>query len=209
VSWKPIDRNSSTAANDAEPLLSGAIREKIKGFFPRYETKRAALLPALHIVQEACGHISHPAMIEVAELLEIHPSDVLDVVSFYTHFCDHPKGQKTLLVCRSLSCELMGGDAVLNKIKDTLAVGEHGTTEDGRYTLMTEECLAACDMAPCMLINERMVGNLTADGVSAVLDDPDNDRLPIPRNALFDPPQQGARAGQGSTSDVQEMIDAD
>ncbi len=206
MSWNALNRNE-TKDESVGPLLSEATKDKIRSFFPRYETKRAVLLPALHIVQEALGHISLQAMKEVAEVLEIHPSDVLDVVSFYTHFSAHAKGRKTVLVCRSLSCELLGGKKILDELKTKLGVDDHGTSADGVYTLETEECLAACDFAPCMMVNERMHKNVRCDQIDKILEDPRNDVLPMPRNPLFDPPPQAD--GIEPTSDVQEMAEAD
>ncbi len=66
MAWKAIDRRTPAIEEDAAPLLSEAVRAKIRSFFPRYETKRAALLPALHIVQDGLGHVNHQAMREVA-----------------------------------------------------------------------------------------------------------------------------------------------
>ena len=207
MAWKTLDRNPPVVDPNAAPLLSEALREKIRSFFPRYETKRAVLLPALHIVQHEHGHVNYQAMKEVAELLEIHPSDVMDVVSFYTHFSSHPKGQKTILVCRSLSCEFMGGKEVLETLKEQLGVDEHGTAADGRYTLMTEECLAACDHAPCMMVNERMHKSVKDEDLPSILADSDNDKLAMPRSDLFDPPGHHTPELE-TTSDVAEMSDA-
>jgi NADH-quinone oxidoreductase subunit E len=207
MAWETLDRNQPVCDPNAAPLLSEAVREKIRSFFPRYETKRAVLLPALHIVQHEQGHVSYQAMKEVAELLEIHPSDVMDVVSFYTHFTSHPRGRKTILVCRSLSCELMGGKEVLDTLKQQLGVDEHGTTADGRYTLMTEECLAVCDHAPCMLVNERTHKCVKSEDVAAILADADNDKLAMPRSDLFDPPGHET-SDLETTSDVEEMTQA-
>ena len=128
MSWKTIDRNASVVDASSPVALGEAVREKIRSFFPRYETKRAVLLPALHVVQDALGYVSYPAMVEIAALLEIHPSDVMDTISFYTHFWTHPKGEKVITICRSVSCEVMGGAAVLEEIKAKLGVDEHGTT---------------------------------------------------------------------------------
>lgn len=210
MAWKAVDRIQPVVDPGAAPLLSEALKEKIRSFFPRYETKRAVLLPALHIVQHQFGHVSYPVMKEVAELLEIHPSDVMDVVSFYTHFSSHPKGTKTIVVCRSLSCELLGGRELLDTLKDELGVEDHGTTADGKYTLMTEECLAACDHGPCMLINERMHHSVKCSDVQGILSDTDNDKLSMPRSNLFDSPseQHDAESNSsniGTTSAVQEM----
>jgi hypothetical protein len=110
MAWKTIDRNVAPETGDA-PVLSDAVREKIAVFLPRYETKQAALLPALHVVQDALGCVGWQAMAEIAELLELNPSDVFDAVTFYTYFWTHPRGEKTVTVCRSIACEVLGAGA--------------------------------------------------------------------------------------------------
>ncbi len=190
MSWQTIDRNVSPYAAGSEPVLSEGVREKIRSFFPRYDTKRAVLLPALHMVQDALGHVPYKAMAEIAEVLEIHPSDVLDTLTFYTHFWTHPKGEKVVMACRSISCELTGGREVLDAIKSHLGIGEHETTADGKYSLVTEECLAGCDHGPCMLINEKLHKCVKAADVPKLLDDAKNDRIEVPRSDLFDAPER-------------------
>jgi NADH-quinone oxidoreductase subunit E len=189
MAWEAVDRTRAPEPVAEGPLLSEAVREKIRGFFGRYKTKRAALLPALHIVQDALGHVPHQAMKEVAEVLEIPPSAVADTLSFYTHFWTHAKGEKVIVVCRSISCEVLGAAEVLEEIKRQLDVEEHGTTADGKYSLMTEECLAGCDHGPCVLINERMHKCVKVEDVARLLADPDNDKLDVPRSDLFDAPK--------------------
>ncbi|MBN2562397.1 MAG: NADH-quinone oxidoreductase subunit NuoE [Phycisphaerae bacterium] len=186
MAWKSVDRRTPVIPEDTEPVLSEAVKEKIRSFFPRYETKRAALLPALHIVQDALGHVGPQAMKEIAEVLGIPPSAVLDTMSFYTHFWDHPKGRKVIVACRSLSCHLMGAEAVLNALKEELGIDEHETTPDGEYSLMTEECLAACDHGPCVLINEKLHKCVKPEDVKKILKDPQNDRVSMARSDLFD-----------------------
>lgn len=188
MAWQAIDRRTPVIPDGAEPVLSDAVLEKIRSFFPRYETKRAALLPALHIVQDALGHVSPQAMKEIAELLDIPSSSVLDTMSFYTHFWDHPKGHKVIVACRSLSCHLMGAEAVLEALKEELGIDEHETTPDGEYSLMTEECLAACDYGPCVLINEKLHKRVKPEDVKKLLADPQNDQLSVERSKLFDRP---------------------
>ncbi len=190
MAWNAIDRKVPVIDPDAPPVLSEAVRDKIRSFFPRYETKRAVLLPALHVAQDALGHVSHAAMVEVAEILELHPSEVLDTLTFYTHFWTHPKGRKVITVCRSISCELMGGNEVLDALKSKLNIDEHGTTEDGEYSLVTEECLAGCDYAPCMLVNEKMHQRVAADDIATLLADSDIDVVAMERSDLFDAPDR-------------------
>lgn len=213
MAWQALDRRTPVYDPDAPPALSEAVREKIKSFLPRYETKRAALLPALHVVQHTLGHVSYQAMAEIAAILEIPPSAVLDTLTFYTHFWDHEKGKKVVVACRSLSCQVMGSDAVLAALKEELKIDEHGTTADGHYSLLTEECLAACDHAPCMLINEKLHKNVKPDDVKKILKDAKNADIAPPRSDLFDPPADkpaasAARDILGKTSDIAEMKDA-
>lgn len=223
MAWKTIDRNQPVVDPNAPPVLNEAVREKIRSFFDRYETKRAALLPALHIVQDALGSISWQAMIEIAELLEIHPSDVIDTISFYTHFWTHPKGEKMITVCRSLTCEVMGGVEVLEELKKQLGIDEHETTPDGKYSLATEECLAGCDHAPCLLINEKLHKRVKPEDIAKILADTENHRIDVERSDLFDAPPQrpepsekeGTEAARQlepvleNTSDVREMRETD
>ncbi len=215
MSWKTIDRTLPMVEPGAAPVLSDALRAKIKSFFPRYDTKRAVLLPALHVVQDALGHVSFPAMKEIAEVLEIPPSAVMDTLSFYTHFWTHPKGEKVVTVCRSISCEVMGGREVLDAVKLQLGVEEHQTTSDGKYSLATEECLAGCDYAPCLLINEKLHKCVKASDVPKLLADAGNDKVSMPRSDLFDGPKGDASGPSDlpdkveTTSDVSEMREAD
>lgn len=233
MAWNTLDRITPVVEKDAPPVLTEAVREKIRSFFPRYETRRAVLLPALHVVQDALGHVNHQAMLEIAGLLEIPPSAVLDTISFYTHYWTHPKGKKVITVCRSVSCMLMGGDEVFEAVRDKLQIGEHGTTPDGEYSLMTEECLAGCDYAPCLLINEKLHRNVKVADFPRLLADKDNEKIAVPRSTLFDAPgaqeaaatpvdaatERGAGAASGddddlddgieTTSDVSEMEEAE
>lgn len=208
MAWPTVDRRTPVIDPKAPPALSDAVKDKIRSFLPRYETKRAALLPALHVVQDELGHVSWQAMKEIAEVLEIPPAQVIDTISFYTHFWTHEKGRKVIVLCRSLSCQLMGADALKQAIEDHLKIGEHETTEDGRYSFVTEECLATCDHAPCLLINEKLHKCVKPSDIPALLADEKNDHVAMPRSSLFDGPRHAggtATAAVGTTSDVAEM----
>ncbi len=185
MAWKAIDRKAAPAKAET-PQVSAALAEKIRGLFPRYETKRAVLLPALHMIQDQHGYVSWQAMQEVAELLEIHASDVFDVVTFYTYFWTHPRGEKVVTVCRSISCEAMGASTVLDECKRVLGIKEHETSADGKFSLQTEECLAACDHAPCLYVNEKCHKRVKPEDVRRILADPNNDKLEMERSTLFD-----------------------
>jgi len=196
MAWKTIDRTQSAIPPDAAPLLSDAVKQKIRSFVDKYETARAALLPALHVVQDTLGHLSPQAQKEIAEVLRLHPSEVFDAVGFYSHFWTKPRGRKVIVVCRSLSCSLLGGEQVLEAFKEHLGIGEHQTTADGEYSLMTEECLGQCEDAPCVLIGERKHRHVRPEDVPTILADPNNDKVDIPRSDLYDGVTPDAQPGE-------------
>jgi NADH-quinone oxidoreductase subunit E len=154
------------------PALNEEIRQKIVAEFAKYPNKRAATLPALHIVQEAQRAVSPAAMIEIAELLEIYPSEVADTMSFYGFFRDgeHPLGTNRIWVCRSISCMLRGGEDLLARLCRRFGVKPGQTTPDGKVTLEFAECLGVCEGAPCMLVNEDCHMDLTEESATTLIE---------------------------------------
>jgi NADH-quinone oxidoreductase subunit E len=153
------------------PVLTEAIRQKIRDKFPNYPDKRAVTLPALHIVQDEYRCVSIEAIKEIAELLELHPSEVHDTMSFYGFFRDekHPLGKHRVWVCRSISCMLRGGEELLADLCEKYQIKPGQTTPDGKITLEFAECLGACEGAPCILVNDDCHMNLTAEKTEALL----------------------------------------
>ena len=92
-------------------VLSEELREKIRAEFPKYPNKRAVTLPALHLVHDTLRAVSREAIVEIAELLELHPAEVHDTMTFYNFFKDekNPLGKHRVWFCRSISCMLRGG----------------------------------------------------------------------------------------------------
>jgi NADH-quinone oxidoreductase subunit E len=152
-------------------ILNEEIRNRIRAEFPKYPDKRAVTLPALHIVHEAFRAVSPEAMKEIAELLELHPAEVADTMSFYGFFRepDRPMGQKRVWVCRSISCMLRGGEELLAGLSQRLNVKVGDTTADGRVTLEFAECLGACEGAPCMLVNDECHLSMTEESAAGLI----------------------------------------
>jgi NADH-quinone oxidoreductase subunit E len=145
-------------------VLTDEMVQAIQAFFPRYPTKRAVTLPALHIVNEHLRHVPLAAVVEIAELLELAPAEVQDTLSFYGLFKqDQPHGRTRAWVCRSISCALRGGEQILDHMCHKLGIQPGQTTADGALTLEFAECLGACDFAPCMLANKTLYKDLTND----------------------------------------------
>lgn len=145
-------------------------KRKIADLLKRYPTKQAALLPVLWVAQEEFGWISRGAMELVAKTLDLSPAHVYGVVTFYTMYHQKPPGKHHLQVCRTLSCAMMGGEALIKHLKERLGVGEGETTEDQRFTFSTVECLASCGTAPAMQVNETYHENLTPEKLDKILE---------------------------------------
>jgi NADH-quinone oxidoreductase subunit E len=152
-------------------VLSEELRDRIRAEFPKYPDKRAVTLPALHIVHDAQRAVSPQAIVEIAQLLELHPAEVADTMSFYGFFRDpeHPLGRHRVWICRSISCMLRGGEELLVGLCQRYGVKPGQTTEDGRMTFEFAECLGACEGAPCMLVNDECQMNLTQNSAEQVL----------------------------------------
>jgi NADH-quinone oxidoreductase subunit E len=142
-------------------LIGEKARNEIIAFTKRYPQKRAALLPALHIVQREQGWIPIEVMEELAEILEIRPVEVMEAVSFYTMFNRRPIGRYHIQVCRNISCSLLGARRITRLISERLGIKVGETTPDGRFTLSEVECLGSCGTAPMLQINEDYYENLT------------------------------------------------
>ena len=151
-------------------LLSEAMREEIRALFPRYPSKRAVTLPALHMVQERFRCVPYRAMAEIAEVLEITPAEVHDTMSFYGFFPQAPIGDVRVWVCRSLSCMLRGGDELLEHACRHSRLEPGQTTPDGAITLEFAECLGVCDFAPAAVADDgRVFGPLDEQKVEEML----------------------------------------
>lgn len=176
MAWLSEDRRNQRVV-EGQPLLTDAMKKHLEEkYFPRYPSKRAVLLPALHMVQHEYNWIPPQAIQEVAEFLEIAPAEALDTASFYEEYWLKPKGKYLLQVCRSLTCEICGGEKLRDKLCDKLKIDVGETTPDKRFTLVELECLGACGSAPVMLVNERLYENLSTEQLDKILaelpDDP-------------------------------------
>jgi NADH-quinone oxidoreductase E subunit len=133
---------------------------------------RAMLLAALYIAQEQYGWLSEEAIQRVAERLGLTPGQVYSTASFYTMFKLAPQGQYRIQVCEGLSCYLVGGaEPVIDFIKKRLQITNGGTSPDGRFSLEIVQCLAACDLAPAIKVNDELYGNISDDKIDQLLAD--------------------------------------
>jgi NADH-quinone oxidoreductase E subunit len=150
-------------------MLSPEAREKISALKPEYETARSAIIPALHVAQRDQGWLSTETQADVAEILGLTPQAVREVVTFYTMFLQKPAGRHLLQVCRNVSCWLHGSHQLQKQIEERLGIKEGETTPDGRFTLLSVECLGSCGTAPVLMVNDRYHENLNPDALERLL----------------------------------------
>jgi NADH-quinone oxidoreductase subunit E len=137
----------------------------------RYPEPRSGLLPMLHLVQSIEGRITPEGIEACAEILDITAAEVSGVATFYTMYKRKPVGDYLVGVCTNTLCAVMGGDAIFERLKDHLEVGNDETTEDGKITLEHVECNAACDYAPVMMVNWEFMDNMTPTSAVQLVDD--------------------------------------
>jgi NADH-quinone oxidoreductase subunit E len=158
----------STAELDSG--LTAADVSEVEAFARRYENKRAACIEALMAVQRRHRWISDRKLREVATLLDMAPDELDGVATFYNLLFRRPVGRHVIMVCDSVSCWLMGHDALLAALQQRLGIRRGETTADGRFTLLPIVCLGHCDHAPAMLIDADLHGDVEPDKLDAVLD---------------------------------------
>ena len=144
-------------------ILNEETLARIKEATTRYPNNLAAMLPALHAVQDQLGYINADAELDVAEALDVPLTRVREVVTFYTMFYDNPVGKHKIKICRNLACRLRGADRIMAKAKEIIGINFGETTADGLVTLETEECLASCGTGPMLWYNDTFVENLTEE----------------------------------------------
>jgi NADH-quinone oxidoreductase subunit E len=150
-----------------------ALREKhgqeIDSILARYAQKRSAVLPILYIAQDEYGHLTDEAIREVADIVQVPPTDVFEVVGFYTLFYNRPVGKWVLQVCDDVPCCFLGAEEIVADLENKLGIKADGTTGDGMFTLQRVKCLADCDYAPVVQANLEYYRNMTPEKVDAML----------------------------------------
>jgi len=146
---------------------------KVQEIIARYPVEEVLrrLLPVLHLAQDEFGWISDDAVNAVADALGLPPAHVFGVITFYTMFHRARTGTNNLMVCTNVSCQLKGGYDILHHIEKKLNIKAGETTADGAFTIIEEECLAACANAPMMICGQDYFLDLTPQKVDTILED--------------------------------------
>lgn len=159
------------ALSIGKPLaFSPESRKKVDAILRRYPTKQAALLPVLWVAQEEWGWISREAVDHVAQVLSLSSAFVWGVVTFYTMYNRAPVGKHLVQFCTSISCHLAGAEGVYAECRKRLGNLKPGeTSADGKFTVIEVECLAQCDRAPAVMINDDDYAVITNENLDELL----------------------------------------
>jgi NADH-quinone oxidoreductase subunit E len=164
----------SDTVNDNNSALSEHARHEIDHWLAKFppDRRRSAVLAALRAVQhDNGGYLTRESMDAVAEYIGLPAIQVYEVATFYSMFETKPVGRHHISVCTNISCMLCGGDEILAHVEKRLGVKVGESTMDGRFFLKREEeCLAACNNAPMMMVDHVYYENLTPEKVDEILD---------------------------------------
>jgi NADH-quinone oxidoreductase subunit E len=151
--------------------LDAKTLAELREIAARYPQPRSGLLPMLHLVQSVEGRVTSRGIEACADILGISAAEVSGVATFYTMYKRRPVGDYHVGVCTNTLCAVMGGDAIFERLKDHLDIGNDETTEDGSITLEHVECNAACDYAPVVMVNWEFMDNQTPQSATQLVDD--------------------------------------
>ncbi len=142
--------------------------ERIK---KKYPVERSAVMSVLYLAQDEFGYINDEVIEYVAELLNMAPTRVKEVATFYTMYNKKPVGKYHIQVCHNLTCTLMGAETIVEYIEKKLGITVGETTKDGLFTLSEVECLGACGTAPVMQVNDTYYEQLTPEKIDQILEE--------------------------------------
>lgn len=165
-----LERNSST--NEVTGLalvLSHQEKEEIDHEITKFPHKRHACLDALLVVQKHRGYISDDALMAVAEYLDMSPTELDSIATFYNLIYRKPVGKKVIRLCDSISCHILDYQGIKKAISDSIGIDFGETTQDGAFTLLPAQCLGVCNMAPAMMVNDEVHTNLDKEKTISLL----------------------------------------
>lgn len=148
--------------------FSADARQKIAALCERYPTKQPVVMAALHLAQKEHGHLSDDALRLVAKTLDLPYAHVYGVATFYTMYRREPGGRQTIRMCTNISCMLRDGYAVLEAFERKLGLKRGQSNQE--FTLVEEECIAACDRAPCAVVGTEYLLDIKPGDVDKLVD---------------------------------------
>ena len=151
-------------------LTEEKFRE-LEDFINNLADKNGALIEVLHKAQGIFGYLPKEVQLFVSQKLDVPASKVFGVVSFYSYFTTEPRGEYVINVCMGTACFVRGSGNVLAKFENELGIKNGETTADGKFTIGSLRCVGACGLAPVVMVNDKVYGNVTVEDVKGILTD--------------------------------------
>ena len=148
---------------------TAAQAKELRSWLAENSDMPGVALPALQKAQEIYGFVPREVQEMIADALGKPLSEIYGVATFYSQFNLEPKGRNRISVCLGTACYIKGSDRIYALLKQKLGVEDGGCTEDGKFSLDSCRCIGCCGMAPAMMINDDIYGNLTGDELDAIL----------------------------------------
>ena len=145
-------------------------REALEKVFAKYKDTPGRLMPVLQEAQDIYGYLPYEIQQRISDALRIPISDVYGVASFYSQFNLSPKGKHRISVCLGTACYVKGANKVLGKIEERLGIKNGECTDDRLFSIDSCRCVGACGLAPVIMIDDEVYGNLDVNKVDAILD---------------------------------------
>ncbi|MDR1195276.1 MAG: NADH-quinone oxidoreductase subunit NuoE [Endomicrobium sp.] len=152
--------------------MSDTKRQELKDFISEYMQKdnpSSYLIAVLHKAQELYGYLARETMEFISETMNVPAANIWGVATFYHYFNLTPRGKYTISVCLGTACYVKGAGEVMEAIKEELHIKEGETTKDMTFTLQEARCLGACGLAPVMMVNGKIHGDLTPKKVVEII----------------------------------------
>lgn len=144
-------------------------RELLDEIIQKHKDEQGPLIPILHEAQELYGYLPFEVQLHISEALKIPLADIYGVVSFYTGFSESPKGKFKINVCLGTACYVKGAETILDKFKTSLGLDVGQCTEDGKFSLDACRCIGSCGLAPAVMVNDDVFGNVSPDDVELII----------------------------------------
>jgi NADP-reducing hydrogenase subunit HndA len=157
------------AASAAVDTFSPEQYRKIDAIVEKYRDKPGSLIPVLQQAQEVCGYLPHVVQRYIAKGMNMSPSVVFGVATFYSYFTLVPRGKHVIRVCLGTACYVKRSEEIIEKIKDELDIEVGEITRDKKYSLEAVRCLGACGLAPVVVIGQDTYGDVAATKVMDIV----------------------------------------
>lgn len=146
--------------------------EKVCGILNRFSRRPSGLIPILQAIQHEYQYLPEEVLTYVATSLDVPPARVFGVATFYAHFALEPKGKHVVRICDGTACHVKQSLPILNALHQTLGTSEKNkTTPDMMFTVETVACLGACGLAPVVVIDEQVYGQVTPERAVGLIND--------------------------------------